>query len=161
MTHAAPADPALATLVAIEEIKRLKHRYLRCLDGKDWEPFTDTLAPSITAKYGKYTFDDRDALVAFMRKHMGRKEMLTEHFVAHPEITVDGDTAHGYWHLSDTVLIPSQGVMLRGAAVYDDDYARGEDGQWRITRTGYERAYEYVVKLEDLPSFTVTANKWA
>ena len=161
MSNAVPADPALAELVDIEHIKQLKHRYLRCLDGKDWEPFTDTLAANVSAKYGKFTFDNREDLVAFMRKHMGRKEMLTEHFAAHPEITVDGDTAHAYWHLSDTVLIPTRGVILRGSAVYDDDYARGEDGQWRITRTGYERAYEYVVQLEDLPSFEVTANKWA
>ncbi len=161
MSTTAPADQALATLVAIEEIKRLKHRYLRCLDGKEWEEFTETLSPAITAKYGKFVFHDRDELVAFMRKHMGRKEMLTEHFVAHPEITIDGDTAHAYWHLSDTVLIPTQNVILRGAAVYDDDYARNADGRWEITRTGYERSYEYVVKLEDMPSFEVTANKWA
>lgn len=161
MTDTPAADQALRNLVDIEGIKRLKHRYLRCLDGKQWDEFTETLSPEITAKYGKYVFDTRESLVRFMRKHMGRNEMLTEHFGAHPEITVDGDTAHGYWHLSDTVLIPTENVMLRGAALYDEDYVRGDDGQWRIARTGYERLYEYVVKLEDLPSFTVTANKWA
>lgn len=154
-------DPALAELVAIEEIKRLKYRYLRYLDGKEWAAFTETLSPGITAKYGKFVFDNRDDLVAFMRKHMGRNEFLTEHFAGHPEITVDGDTAHGLWRLSDTVLIPAENVMMRGSAEYEDEYARDEDGRWRITRTGYERTYEYVVKLEDLPSFAVTANKWA
>ena len=31
-------------LVAIEEIKRLKHRYFRTLDLKRWEEFGDCLA---------------------------------------------------------------------------------------------------------------------
>lgn len=160
MTDTHSADPVLQNLLDIENIKRLKHRYLRCLDGKEWDEFTETLAPDVTAAYGKYVFDDREKLVRFMRKQMGREEMLTEHFSAHPEITVDGDTAHAYWRLSDRVLIPTENVMLRGAAVYDDEYARDSDGAWRITRTGYERLYEYVIKLEDLPSFTVTANRW-
>lgn len=147
-------------LVALEEIKRLKYRYLRCLDGKEWDEFTETLSPAVSAKYGKFVFDDRDQLVKFMRKHMGRMDMLTEHHCGHPEIDIDGDTARATWQLSDTVLMPEAGYLLRGAAVYHDEYVR-VDGRWLISRTGYERTFEYHVKLEDMPSFMLTANRWA
>ncbi|HWJ10331.1 MAG TPA: nuclear transport factor 2 family protein, partial [Nocardioides sp.] len=39
-------------LAAIEEIKRLKHRYFRTLDLKQWEEFGDCLAEDVTARYG-------------------------------------------------------------------------------------------------------------
>lgn len=147
-------------LVALEEIKRLKYRYLTCLDGKEWDGFTETLSPEVTAKYGKLVFNGREQLVRFMRKHMGSMDMLTEHHCGHPQIDIDGDTARGAWQLSDTVLMPEAGYLLRGAAVYHDEYAR-VDGAWRITRTGYERTFEYHIKLEDMPSFLLSANRWA
>lgn len=147
-------------LVTIEEIKRLKYTYLRCLDGKEWDEFAETLSPNVQAQYGKFIFEDRDQLVAFMRKHMGRADMLTEHHVGHPVIDIDGDTARGTWQLSDTVLMPEAGYLLRGAALYEDEYVR-LDGRWLISRTGYARTFEYHVRLSDLPSFILTANRWA
>jgi SnoaL-like domain len=43
---------ALANLVALEEIRRLKHRYLRCVDLKLWDELADTFTPEATANYG-------------------------------------------------------------------------------------------------------------
>ena len=37
---------------ALEEIKRLKYRYFRSLDLKDWDTFGDCLAEDVSAKYG-------------------------------------------------------------------------------------------------------------
>ena len=44
-------------LVAIEEIKRLKHRYFRTLDLKKWEEFGDCLSEDVTARYGTQAMD--------------------------------------------------------------------------------------------------------
>jgi hypothetical protein len=73
---------------------------------------------------------------------------------------VDGDRATGRWALDDTVIITEHRAVLRGAAFYEDEYVR--DGEvWRIQHTGYERIYEAMFSLADLPSYQLTANRWA
>ena len=52
-------------------------------------------------------------------------------------------------------------VVIKGAAFYEDRYARGPDGRWRIAHTGYVRIYETTMSLDDLPSLKFTANRWA
>lgn len=143
-------------LHALEELKRLKYRYLRCLDQKQWDEFGSTLAEDATADYGpKLTFSGRREIVEFMRTSLGN-EVITEHHVGQPEIDIAGTTAVGTWRLQDVVIAPTQRMMLRGAAFYEDRYARGTDGTWRITHTGYQRSYEYWLSMDDVPSLKLT-----
>jgi len=143
-------------LHALEDLKRLKYRYLRTLDQKQWDDFGETLAPEATADYGPaLAFVGRSTIVEFMRSSLDA-EIITEHHVGHPEIEIDGDTATGTWYLQDVVIARSQRMMLRGAAFYEDRYARSTEGAWRITHTGYQRSYEYWVSLDDLPSLKFT-----
>lgn len=142
-------------LVTLEELRRLKYRYLRALDLKLWDEFADTLAPDATAKYGeRLTFSSRDEIVRYMRETVGR-DIITVHHCHHPELEVDGDRATGRWALEDTVIVTDHRLVLRGAAFYEDRYAR-TDGVWRIQHTGYDRLYEAMISLDDLPSFTRT-----
>ncbi len=62
--------------------------------------------------------------------------------------------------LADTVVIPEDGMLLRGSAYYRDRYMRCDDGKWRIAHTSYERNWETVVSLDDIPSFRLTSNRW-
>ena len=145
----------------LEELRQLKYRYLRALDLKMWDEFADTLAPEVTASYGPaLRFDGRDAVVEFMRNSLG-PQIITVHHCHHPELRVGGDTATGTWYLDDKVIITEHRMLLTGAAFYDDTYRRCEDGQWRIARTGYIRSYEAVQSLDDVPSWKLTANRWA
>ncbi|MFC4125734.1 nuclear transport factor 2 family protein [Nocardia rhizosphaerae] len=144
----------------ITAISRLKFRYLRSLDTKSWDEFADTMVPEATATYSEYLqFESREAFLAFLRNTLG-PHVITEHRCDHPEIDVDGDTATGTWYLADTVIIPEHNMCLRGAAFYTDRYVRCEDGHWRIAHTGYERTYEVVLSLSDLPSLRLTASRW-
>lgn len=151
-------------LVALEEIKRLKHRYLRAIDTKDWDLLTDVLTADATADYGTPTYGrplklvGRDAIVGFMREQLG-PGLITTHFATQPEIDVNGDEATGTWAFEDTVIAVEHRVAIIGAAFYEDRYRREDDG-WRIAHTGYERTYEATLKLDDLPSFRLTANRW-
>ena len=88
-------------------------------------------------------------------------DIITSHFTTQPEITVDGDTAHGTWGFEDKVIATEYRMMITGAAFYEDRFARGEDGRWRIAHTGYVRTYEATMSLDDLPSFRLTSNRWA
>ena len=144
----------------LEELRRLKYRYLRALDLKEWDEFAGTLTEDVSADYGeRLSFTGREAVVGFMRQSLGTGSIITVHQCHHPEITVTGDIATGRWYLEDKVIIIEQRMLLTGAAFYDDEYRRCSDGAWRIARTGYVRSYEAVQTLD--PSWQLTANRWA
>jgi hypothetical protein len=153
-------------LVALEEIRQVKHRYLRCVDLKLWDEIADAFTADATAEYGTPALGDpirlagRDAIVGFLRDKLG-PEIITTHFGTQPEITIDGDTASGTWAFQDTVIATEYRVVITGAAFYEDRYARGDDGKWRIAHTGYVRTYEATMSLDDMPSFRITSNRWA
>ena len=153
-------------LVALEEIKNLKHRYLRCVDTKNWDELADVLDADVTADYGTPTYGKplsltgRDALLGFLRDKLG-PDVITTHMAGQPEIAIDGDTATGTWAFQDTVIATEHRVVIAGAAFYEDRYVRCADGRWRIRHTGYQRTYEVMLSLDDLPSFRLTANRWA
>ena len=153
-------------LVALEEIRQVKYRYLRCIDMKLWDELGDTLTPDATTAYGTLAtgkpinLTGRDEIVAFMRENLG-PGIITVHFAGQPEISIDGDTASGTWCFEDTVIAAEYKVLIKGSAYYEDRYRRGDDGRWRIAHTGYERTYEVMMSLDDLPSLKFTANRWA
>jgi SnoaL-like domain len=153
-------------LVALEEIRQVKYRYLRCVDLKLWDDLADTFTADATADYGTPALGDpirlagRNAIVAFLRDRLG-PDIITTHFATQPEIIVDGDTARGTWSFQDTVIATEFRVVITGAAFYEDRYGRGDDGKWRIAHTGYVRTYEATMSLDDMPSFRITSNRWA
>ena len=147
----------LDDLADIEAIKQVKYRYLRALDTKHWDDFTNTLAEDIKADYGpsignELHFTNRADLVEYMRTSLPAN-VITEHRVTHPDIVVDGDTATGSWYLQDRVIVAEFNFMLIGAAFYRDTYRRTDDG-WKISGTGYDRTYDATMSLEGL-NFTL------
>ena len=148
-------------LVEIEAIKRLKYRYVRCIDQKLFDELEDCFVEDATASYGggAYPFEGRAAIMEFLRSSLGPTTMLTSHRVHEPEIDLTGsNTATGVWALEDTVIFSDQPLAVRGAAFYTDDYVR-VDGTWRIRHTGYRRLYEL---LEPRPSdVRIMADWWA
>jgi hypothetical protein len=152
-------------LASIEEIKRLKYRYFRSLDLKEWETFGDCLTEDVRARYGTQAmseplhYDNRADVVEFMSTNLGTG-IITMHVAQHPDIEVDGDTATGSWGFEDTVIVPDFKVLIRGAGYYRDSYRRDADGAWRIASTEYDRIYEAMTSLDDTPSFKLIANRW-
>ena len=145
----------------IEAIKRLKYKYMRCLDLKLWDEMADCFVPDASSAYsgGKYSYQGRDAIIGFFRGAMG-PEMITAHHVHHPEIElIDATHARGTWALEDTVIHTQHDFTLRGAAFYRDEYLK-LDGGWRIKHTGYERVYEEMQPRKDVPGLVLTQNMW-
>jgi hypothetical protein len=150
-------------LVALEEIRQVKYRYLRCVDLKLWDELAEVFTADATVDYGTHAYGGRplklagrDEIVRFLRTRLG-PEMITVHSAGQPEITVDGDRASGTWSFEDTVIATEHRVVVKGAAFYRDRYERGADGRWRIAHTGYVRTYEAMMSLDDLPSFRLIA----
>jgi len=141
-------------LVEIELIKRLKYRYLRCLDQKAWDEFETCFVPEATARYGGglYEFSTRDEIVEFCRTSMGATTFLSSHRCHHPEIDLlPADRATGIWALEDTVILTDFGLTIQGAAFYEDTYVK-RDGAWKILHTGYKRTFDGI---------RLTAEWWA
>ena len=137
----------------VEAIKQLKYRYLRTLDLKLWQEFAECFVPEATGDYAGLVFEDRDALVTYMRENLG-DGLISLHQAHHPEITVDGDRGEGRWYLEDKVIVPDFDFVLEGAAFYTDRYVRTSEG-WRIAHTGYRRTYEVTMSTKDLASWKV------
>jgi hypothetical protein len=155
-------DPVVG-LQALEEIRQVKYRYLRCVDLKLWDKIGDTLTEDATFDYGTIAYgkplevSGRSKIATFLRTKHG-PDIITVHVAGQPEIDVEGDTATGVWSLQDTVIATKHRIVIAGAAFYHDRYERGTDDRWRISHTGYVRTYEAMVSLDDLPSFKMMLN---
>jgi hypothetical protein len=153
-------------VVEVEKIRRLKYRYLRCVDLKLWDEIGDVFTADATADYGTpsagrpVNLGSRDEIVTFLRDSLGNG-IITLHSAGQPEIDVDADSASGIWRFEDTVIATDFKVVITGAAFYEDTYRRCDDGAWRISHTGYQRIYEAAMSLDDLPSWKLTASRWS
>ena len=150
-------------LVALEEIRRLKHRYLRCLDQKAWDELETCLTEDATASYGggAVELDGRAAILEFLTSSMGSTGMLTSHRGSQPEIDLVGPAdATGTWALEDVVIHQDFGVTIHGASFYEDRYVKVDD-TWRIRATGYKRTYEEIWPRASLEGLRLSADFWA
>jgi hypothetical protein len=148
-------------LLEIEAIKRVKYKYLRCLDQKLWDEMRDVFTDDAVAGYsgGKYSYDGRDAIIDFLVRSMGAETFHSSHRVHHPEIDLtSGTTAVGTWAMDDVVVMTDWNLTVRGAAFYEDEYRKVDDA-WKISRTGYKRTYEEV-QGRDVPGLRLTASWW-
>jgi len=146
----------------LEAIKRLKYKYLRCLDQKLWDEIGTCFTPDASCSYsgGKYAFDGRDAIVDFLRKAMGAPSFYSSHRVHHPEIEFTSETtARATWALEDEVIETKAQITIRGAAFYHDEYVK-VGGAWLIRSTGYQRTFEEMESRKDRPSLRLTQSTW-
>ena len=153
-------------LVALEEIRQVKYRYLRCVDLKLWDEIAAVFTDQASAEYGTHAAGrelnlyGRDEIVGYLRENLP-PSIITVHRCGQPEISVDGNSAAGTWSFEDTVIALDYRVVIKGAAFYEDTYERGDDGRWRISHTGYRRIYETMSSLDDQPSLKFIGNMWA
>jgi uncharacterized protein (TIGR02246 family) len=135
----------VTTFEDFQEITRLKHAYCRFLDTKDFASMCGLMTDDVTVTYGggAITLSGRAAVEAYLSKAMSSPTMLTSHQVSQPEIDVHGDVADGRWALQDVVILEDAGLVITGASLYEDHYAR-VDGRWLIEHTGYKRLFEQI-----------------
>ena len=149
-------------LVEIELIKRLKYKYLRCLDQKLWDELGTCLTADAVAEYsgGKYHHEGRDNIVEWIQGGMGSEGFLSSHRCHHPEIDLTSPTtATGVWALNDIVIIEEFDITIQGAAFYTDQYVK-IDGEWLIAHTYYKRSFEEMLPRASIAGLTLTASWW-
>ncbi len=128
----------------IEAIKRLKHKYFRCLDSKLWDEMAECFVPDATTSYtdGKYSFKGIEAIMDFLKKSLGSDNVLSMHQGHQPEIDITSDTtAKGIWASEAGLVILDRNAATREVNFYHDEYVK-VGGQWKIKHTGYRRLFE-------------------
>jgi hypothetical protein len=130
---------ALEELRAVEQIKRLKGRYFRCMDTKDWDGFqavfaadasldTTQEAPDLDVVHGNANIRQ------FVEGSVG--PVVTVHHGHMPEIEITSDTtARGVWAMQDLLQMPEGSPLgmksMTGYGHYTETYEL-VDGEWLI-----------------------------
>lgn len=115
----------------IEEIKKLKARYFRALDSKDWETYTQVFAEDCVVDLRRargQRHEGREAFAAYARSLALVQSIHHGHM---PEIDLTGpDSATGVWALED-YNIWEDGTQNHGWGHYLETYVK-RGGRWYI-----------------------------
>lgn len=115
----------------VEEIKKLKARYFRALDSKDWELYGSSFAPDVVVDLrtaGGQHYRGRDEFMAYIRD---MKIVQSVHQGHMPEIDLlSPTTATGIWALEDYNLW-EDGTQNHGWGHYLETYEK-QAGRWMI-----------------------------
>ena len=163
MVNPGDIEARMRRMEDIEAIKRLKYKYLRCLDLKLWDELAECFAPDATTTYHDGEFQPKGvyAIMRFIQRGMARYQFFGVHHCHSPEIDLTGDTsAKGMWALFNYMIDSQENEGLLIGAFYNDEYIK-TDGQWKIKSTGYTRIFEERWKRGDAASLRLTANMFA
>lgn len=146
MAHPPDLAERIARLEAIEEIKALKHRYLRACDAKDPAGFRACfIASGASIDYGRLgSFADAEGMVKVfesiaLQRVDGENVILDMHHATHPDITVHGpDRASGRWTLKFRQVNLLDRTESVSTGEYDDEYVV-EDGRWKMSKCHFHR----------------------
>ena len=123
----------------IEAIKRLKARYCRTMDTKDWEGMRSLFADDVTIDTtgsGGTVVTGADEFLGFLREAIG--EAVTVHHCHTPEIEIVSPTeATGLWAMEDMLRWPD-GTEMHGYGHYHETYRKVEQ-TWCITTSRLTR----------------------
>lgn len=115
----------------VEEIRKLKARYFRALDSKDWETYAGVFAEDCVVdlrRAGGELYNGREEFAAYARSLALVQSIHQGHM---PEIDLtSGTTATGVWALED-YNIWEDGRQNHGWGHYLESYEK-KSGRWYI-----------------------------
>jgi len=133
---------AIDKLLAIEEIRKLKARYFRCMDTKDWAGLQSVFTDDVHADFREGTdppfegavTDGADPYIEMLAPIL--TPIVTVHHGHMPEIEITSPTtAKGVWAMEDKLWVVGDSVVpykfLHGYGHYHETYRKEADG-WRI-----------------------------
>lgn len=135
-------EARIRVLEDIEAIKRLKHKYWRCLDNKSWDGVLDCFSEDAVVDYGpNIKLEGKKTLVEELRAKLGGDSWIGIHQGHNPEIDVTSDTtAKGIWELYVHTIWSELNRGLRLGGFYHDEYVK-EGGEWKIKSTKMTRIF--------------------
>lgn len=136
----------IETLVACEEIRKVKAIYFRAMDTKQWDLLDGIFTQDIACDYRgalrspdepAAEDDDKDLVsgLAAVKDYIrtGLAPLISAHQGFMPEITIESDdSASAIWAMTDHLLLPDSPVReIIGYGHYHETY-RKIAGKWRI-----------------------------
>lgn len=125
----------VAVIDDVEAIKRLKARYFRLMDTKDWagfrEVFTNDVVVDVSGDGGG-VHEGVDSFLEMLEPTL--RDVVTVHHGHTPEIELTSPTtATGTWAMEDMLRFPESAPIseLHGYGHYHESYEK-VDGEWRI-----------------------------
>jgi hypothetical protein len=126
----------IETLQAHLAISKVKARYCRMLDTKDWAGlaalFTEDFVMDVSEGTSMPVIRGREAALQQVQSSIGTAR--TAHQVHSPEIELREDEAHVIWAMQDRVVweSPRRGLAsLTGYGHYHERYVK-QNGEWKI-----------------------------
>jgi len=157
MADLAELEARIRHMEDIEAIKRLRHKYFRCLDGKLWGEMEDCFAEDVKTSYfnGEFKTNNKAETVQFFS--MGLTDTsLALHHGHHPEIDLTGDTtATGIWCLYNYLIEQKGNTAQRVGGIYHDEYVK-VDGKWKIKSIVCNQIFQETWDRQDMPTAEVT-----
>jgi hypothetical protein len=155
---------AAQQLLEIEKIRRLKARYWRCMDTKDWDGFGAVFTEDATLLFDTdvSTLGRDGKPHPLISTRQGIRDFVadwgryatTVHQGHTSEIDILSETeARGIWSMEDIVEHPD--TIMHGHGHYHETY-RKVDGAWLIatvhlTRLRVVNSYKRTIHPEDVP----------
>ena len=132
----------IQALEDMEAIKKLKAKYIRCVDRNLWDELEECFTEDAEAHYGEnLDFQGREAIMNFLKGTIGQDAFISSHECHLPEIEITGPTtAKARWKMHDYLIIQPNSTMT-GWAYYDEDMVK-VNGEWKIKAIGYTRDFE-------------------
>ena len=133
-------DQMITSLIDVEAIKRLKARYFRLMDTKEWDAWGEVFTQDARLQWGESEADSatgRANIVAAVRQAVD--PAVTCHHGHMPEIEIlSAERARGIWAMYDRVDHPD--YLLEGYGHYSEEYHKVA-GEWKIHRTRLTRLH--------------------
>ncbi|WP_414900256.1 nuclear transport factor 2 family protein [Sphingomonas flavalba] len=142
----------LPTLIAMEEIRQLKHRYGAYVDQAIMNPTPEhaALLASVFVEDTVLNFpgmmgriEGREAIIRLFTEAVPKGTRLSWHSFHSPVIDISGDTARGSWTMLALVVRHAQTtpepVKIYGR--YADEFVRTDDG-WKISLLHFNKESE-------------------
>jgi hypothetical protein len=128
-------DARITRLEDMNAIERLQKAYGYFVDEGQWTRLSELFAEDATLEIGgKGLFLGRPRVLEYMQTAFGaegaKDNVLAQHmqFQPIPDIAADGKTG---WVRSRAFVMSNAGW---GLPLYENEYSKGEDGVWRISR---------------------------
>jgi len=157
MTELEELKARIRVLEDIEAIRRLRHKYFRCLDGKLWDEIAECFTEDVRTSYfnGEIKTNGRGELLNFFKTGL-TDALLAMHHGHHPEIEITSEsTAKGMWCLYNYLIDKEHNRGQRVGGIYQDEYVR-QNGQWKMKSIVCNQLFQETWNRQDMPSLKLT-----
>lgn len=124
-------EKRIRILEDIEEIKKMKSRYVYCLDERDWDGVLEYFAEDVKADLGAFgKHEGKKKLGKFFKEDFPPVTSFTLHMTQDPIIEINGDKANGRWYMHSANTFSKNNEAVWGGVRYDDEFIK-EKGKWK------------------------------